>query len=102
MDALEKAEGTWTTRQGIELAGYADKLPSPELGVTFLAPSNGAWVDFAWHNGFLFGILGSLGETMTSIITYHLLPTPLSPEAFATPGAAPTTERGRGRGAGRG
>ena len=87
IDALEKAEGTWTTRQGIQLAGYADKLPSPELGITFLVPSNGAWGRFAWHNGLLFGILSSLGETLTSIITYHILPTALSPEAFATPGA---------------
>ena len=98
MDALKKAEGTWTTRQGIQLAGYADKLPSPELGITFLVPDNGAWLRFAWHNGFLFGILGSLGKTLTTIITYHILPTPLTPEAFATPGAHRSVFHGPGEG----
>lgn len=94
LDAIGGGD-TWLFRQGLQLAGYADKLPSPELGVTVLVPSNGAWWNFLWRNGFLLGQLGDLGDKLLSVMTFHIMPTALTPDNIAA------TPEGAGQGGSR-
>ena len=55
-------------------------------------PTNGAWTRFLLHNGFgLLGSLKSVGDKLTAIMTYHIIPSPLTPDDLSGPaGTVPT------------
>ncbi|KAL4444029.1 hypothetical protein ABPG75_011766 [Micractinium tetrahymenae] len=85
------AEDTWITQQGLNIAGYSDKLPSPDIGVAILVPTNGAWLRFLWNNGFFLRQLSGLGDKLTGVVTFHVVPTALTPEMLQGPeGFSPT------------
>lgn len=82
---LDALAGTPTSlfRKGIDLAGFADKLPSPSIGITVLVPENKAWGNFLLRQGFnILGSLGSIEDKLLSIVTYHILPQPLPSSAI--------------------
>lgn len=54
LDALEGFD-TFIFREGLQLAGFEDQLPSPDIGVTILVPTNKAWTSFLFRNGALNG-----------------------------------------------
>lgn len=49
------------------------QIPSPHPFPLLLLP------------GFFLGSLGSLGDKLTSVVTFHVLPTALSPDAITQP-----------------
>ncbi|KAI3427129.1 hypothetical protein D9Q98_007066 [Chlorella vulgaris] len=83
LDAIGGGD-TLLFRKGLELAGYADKLPSPEIGVTILVPNNKAWWDFLWKNGFLLDQLSSVGDKLLSVMTFHIIPSAVTPEMLSS------------------
>ncbi|KAL4430028.1 hypothetical protein ABPG77_004398 [Micractinium sp. CCAP 211/92] len=90
MDAIS-AGNTWITQQGLNIAGYSNKLPSPDIGVAILAPTNGAWLRFFWNNGLFLRQLSGLGDKLTAVVTFHVVPTALTPEMLQGPeGTSPT------------
>jgi hypothetical protein len=87
-DAISGADSdTGLFEQGLSLAGAKDKLPDPNaLPVTILVPNNKAWFDLMFKNGFFLRQISDLGPMLTGLMTYHILPQPLSPDQLKVEG----------------
>ena len=81
---LDALGGTFSaasfTKWGLQLSNFEDKLPDPSIGITILVPSNNAWLDFLFSNGFFIPVLSSIDDKLVAIMTYQASLTALSPE----------------------
>lgn len=69
-------------KTAVNLAGYGDKLPSPNgpISITLLVPTNKAFLSMMWKNGLFIPVLDKVGDALPATVLYNAIVGAISPE----------------------